>query len=163
MIHNPLLTIAAAAALSVLWGGPLAAQAPVPVPTPERRPPVLVPRTIPVAEPSVSPNDRPAAHRIEVSEWRFSTQEQLLEALTIKAEDGSGLIGIVPAASEAGLYVFAKTPEAHAIHYTAVMVAAPLGKETLRSRIEQLRDKTFVGVHRFDENSYVMVFRNARP
>ena len=106
MIHNTLqalLTIGMAATLSLLWSGPLAAQATVPVPTPERRPPASMRRTIPVAEPSVIPEDHPAAHRIEVSEWRFSTQEQLLEALSIKAEDGSSLIAIVPLANEAGL------------------------------------------------------------
>jgi hypothetical protein len=68
------------------------------------------------------------------------------------------LFRIIPGADMASLFVFENVKASTRFDYTVILVNGPLDSANLLTRINQHSKKTFVGIHRLNSNSYLMVF-----
>jgi hypothetical protein len=99
-----------------------------------------------------------AAGEVEVLEKSFNDEIDFQAWLKAQSENGKRLRGIIPVSDKESLFLFVPFEAKAATPYLVQRVDGQLGSTKLMSYIKLHSDKTFVGVHRLGNNSYVMVF-----
>jgi hypothetical protein len=97
-----------------------------------------------------------ASGGVEVLEKSFNDEIELQAWLNAQAEKGKRLRGIIPLEYRKSLFLLAE--DKATIPDFVQRVDGRLLSEELVTRIKSNPDKTFVGVHRLTDNSYLMVF-----
>jgi hypothetical protein len=95
---------------------------------------------------------------VEATARSFDNDITLRNWLDSEAKEAKLLFRIVPVKDGASIFIFEQTKAKNKIRYQINLVNTPLNGDELLARIEQDRDKTFVGVHRLGETSHLLVF-----
>lgn len=95
---------------------------------------------------------------VEVLEHSFDGELDFQAWLKTQSEKGKRLRGIIPVSDKKSLFLFLPFEGKTTIPYLVQRVDGELSSEKLMTYIKLHSDKSFVGVHRLGNNSYVMVF-----
>jgi len=100
---------------------------------------------------------------VEVVELTFQDELALQTWINDQAKRGKRLQGVIPVQYKTSLFVL-ESSESGVVYPDLVQrVSKPLRGNDLVEQITSHVDKTFVGLHRVDDNSYFMVWRYGRP
>lgn len=88
----------------------------------------------------------------------FERDIELLDWLNSMKNERKRLFRIIADADKASLFMFENVKAGTKFDYTVILVNESLDPKSLIARINQYINKTFIGIHRLSNNSYLMVF-----
>jgi len=110
---------------------------------------------------SASPSNRTPnspSKTTDIFDQSFERDIELMNWLNLQKNDRKRLSRIIFVTDNRSLFVFENVKAGTKFNYTPMLVNESLDPNNLLTRINQHVDKTFIGIHRFSHNSYLMVF-----
>jgi len=108
--------------------------------------------------PGVISNQSSTSQITDVIDKSFDRDIELLDWLNSMKNQRKRLFRVIPGADKASLFVFEKVKAGTNFDYTVILVNEAPDPKSLLLRINQYIKKTFIGIHRLSNNSYLMVF-----
>lgn len=108
--------------------------------------------------PAVAQKQNSTSKFTDAIEKTFESDIELTDWLNSMKSQRKRLFRIIPGADMVSLFVFENVKASTKFDYTVILVNESLDSTNLLTRINQHSKKTFVGVHRLNSNSYLMVF-----
>lgn len=99
-----------------------------------------------------------AGKEIEIHSKIFEGDIELTDWLNDQKKERKRLTRIIYVSDKTSLFILETVKATTAFEYTVTPVKESLDLESLQKRINQNSKKTFVGIHRISDNSYLMVF-----
>ena len=108
--------------------------------------------------PAVAQKENSTGKFTDAIEMIFASDIELTDWLNSMKSQRKRLFRIIPGADMASLFVFENVKATTKFDYTVILVNEQLDSTHLLTRINQHSKKTFVGIHKLNSNSYLMVF-----
>jgi hypothetical protein len=94
----------------------------------------------------------------DIFDQTFKRDIELMNWLNSKKNARKRLARIIPVTDNRSLFVFENVKASTKLNYTPMLINESLDPNNLVTRINQHADKTFIGIHRFSDSLYLMVF-----
>lgn len=95
---------------------------------------------------------------VEARERTFNNDLALRNWLDDKAKEGKSLSKIITVGDDTSIFLFEHIKGRKTLRYQIYLLNLKLTADELLSRLENEKDKIFVGAHHFDKSSYLLVF-----
>ena len=104
------------------------------------------------------PGNTAAPSRSDPDFQPASDEPSVGDAITRFNRGPKRILRIIQFPDNTSLFVYDTEKIGNGYKYTVLRVDEPLTPKSLREQIKKYREKTFIGVHRLDDSSYLMVF-----